>query len=71
MEYIETNPTKRQAPRHKINIITGKEQAKMENKNTLKQALKLQKKNIKQSRADIKKYKLLIKQAKLSYKISK
>lgn len=71
MEYIETNPTKRQAPRRKINIKTGKEHDAMENKKTLKQALATHRKNIKQARADIKKYRLLMKQAKLSYKLSK
>ena len=73
VEYIETaaKEYKNKNNKRKINVIDGAEKEKIMSKENYKTAKALHKNEIKKLHADIRKHKLLIKQAKLTYKLSK
>lgn len=73
-EFIETKPkdyTKNKHNARKVKIIDGAKKDQDMNKQTLKAAKKLHKNEIKKLRRDIRNHKLLMRQAKISYKLSK
>lgn len=73
MHYEPTKAKTYKKPTHKnkITVIDGEELEKDMNREQLKQTKQMHRKAIAQSRADIRKHRLLIRQAKLTYKLSK
>lgn len=72
--FIETPPKQYKKTTKKAPAKTAgpeKDETKMDTKAQYKRVKQLHKREIKQAKADIKKHKLLIKQARITYKLSK